>query len=73
MIDCERDIDAELEASYVEGFNDAMCEAFAPNAADIYDALASKGLPILEGVNVRWDAATKEFVFTAGNREVRFP
>ena len=63
--------DEEREEAYVEGFDDAMSEAFAPFAADLYDALASKGLPILEGVTARWDAATREFVFSAEAREVR--
>lgn len=69
--DCEYECCDEIEASYVEGFDDAMSEAFAPFAADIYDELASRGLPILEGVGVRWDAATREFVFHDGEREVR--
>ena len=69
--DCEYECCDEIEASYVEGFDDAMRKAFAPFAADLYDALASSGLPILEGVTVRWDAATREFVFGDGEREVR--
>ena len=63
--------DEECDEIYVQGFDAAMCEAFAPFAADIYDTLASAGLPILEGVGVRWDAATRELVFSAGAREVR--
>ena len=62
----------DYEIGYQEGYADAMAEdVFMRASLDLYDTLAAQGLPILDGVSARWDAAERCFVFHDGAREVR--
>ena len=59
------------ECAYDDGFNDGEQEGKTLWAETLYAALTTRGVPILDGVRVSWDAAERCFVFHDGEREVR--
>lgn len=73
----------EYEAAYAEGVRDGESNARVEiqemreelergNPTGMIDRFRRAGLPHLDGVTVRWDAASREVVATDGTREVRF-
>ena len=66
---CEAACDGEC--GYDEGFTDGEQEAKNAWREALYELLRTQGLPALDGVVARWDAAERCFVFSDGEREVR--
>ena len=62
---------AEYDEGYDEGFTDGEQEAKNAWREALYELLRTQGLPALDGVVARWDAAERCFVFSDGEREVR--
>ena len=66
---------AEYDEGYAEGYDEGFTdgEQEAKNAwrEALYELLRTQGLPALDGVVARWDAAERCFVFSDGEREVR--
>ena len=70
---------AEYDAGYDEGYAEGYDEGFTDGEQEaknawreaLYELLRTQGLPALDGVVARWDAAERCFVFSDGEREVR--